>query len=113
MTVNANYTGDVAKPVSVVLTTTSKTAVGSVATDRTSTVAAWSFVNPTGSPVNCELYWNDGTTDWLVWRKAVAANDTSIESNLPIRLGNGASIKAVGANTVTITLIYALAYQTT
>lgn len=113
MTVNANYTGDVAKPVSVVLTTTSKTAVGSVATDRTITVAAWSFVNPTGSPVNCELYWNDGTTDWLVWRKAVAANDTSVESNLPIRLGNGASIKAVGANTVTITLIYALAYQVT
>lgn len=113
MTVNANYTGDIRKPVSLALTGTSKTAVGSVATDRTVTVAAWSFVNPTGASVNCELYWNDGTTDWLVWRKAVAANDTSVESNLPIRLEAGASIKAVGANTVTVTLIYAQAYPVT
>lgn len=113
MTLNGNYAGNIRKPVSLVLSGGTKTTVGSVATDRTSTVAAWSFVNPTGSPVNCELYWNDGTTDWLVWRKAVAANSTEVESNLPIRLETGAAIKVVGANTLTITLIYSLAYQVT
>ncbi|QNP80983.1 hypothetical protein [Agrobacterium tumefaciens] len=113
MTVNANYTGNIRKPFCQTLTGTSKTTIGPVvdAGDRTNTLASWSFVNPTGAPVNCELYWNDGTTDYLVWRKAVAANSTEVESNLPIRLDGGNSIKVVGANTVTITLIYSLAYQ--
>lgn len=115
MTVNANYAGNIRKPVSVALTSSTKTTVGSVVPDgdRSNTLAAWSFVNPTGAPVNCELYWSDGVTDYLVWRKAVAANDTSVESNLPIRLEGGNAIKVVGANTVTTTLIYSLAYQVT
>lgn len=111
MSVNANYSGNIRKPVCQTLASTSKTLIGAVAEDRTATLASWSFVNPTGAPVNCELYWNDGTTDYLVWRKAVASNDTSVESNLPIRLETGGSIKAVGAASVTVTLVYALAYQ--
>ncbi|MES5044081.1 hypothetical protein ABVB72_02235 [Rhizobium nepotum] len=87
--------------------------VGSVAEDRTQIVAGWSFVNPTGGAVTCDLYWNDGTADRLVWRKSVAANDTQVESNLPIRLEAGNSIKAIGASGIIVNLIYALAYQVT
>ncbi|WP_019567362.1 hypothetical protein [Agrobacterium sp. 10MFCol1.1] len=111
MSVNASYSGNIRKPVCTALAGASKTLIGDVADDRTNTLASWSFVNPTGSAVNCELYWNDGTTDRLIWRKSVAANDTQVESNLPVRLDAGNSIKAVGAASVTVTLIYVLTYQ--
>jgi hypothetical protein len=43
-------------------------------------------------------------TERLIWRKSVAANDTTIESNLPLRLWPADEIRAKGANTVTVTL---------
>lgn len=111
MTVNANYTGNVQKPVHAVLSGTSAETIGSAAENDTQTVAAWSIVNPTAGAVNCAVYWNDGTTDNLVWRKSIAANSTEVESNLPIRLRSGHSIKAAGASTVTVTLIQTMAVK--
>lgn len=112
MSINANYTGNIQAPVHAVLTTSSATAIGSAATDNTQIVAGFSFVNPTGGAVTCNMYWNDGTSDNLVWSKSVAAGSTETESNIPIHLFSGHSIKALGANTVTVTLIYTAAYQT-
>lgn len=111
MSVNANYTGNIRKPESRALSGASLELVGAVAEDRTQTVAGWSFVNPTGGAVTCSLYWNDGVTDHLIWRKSVGANDTQVESNLPVRLETGNSIKAAGSSGVIVNLIYALAYQ--
>ncbi|CUX21355.1 hypothetical protein CFBP6626_07220 [Agrobacterium tumefaciens] len=111
MSVNANYTGNIRKPVCSTLVGTSKTVIGEAAADRTQTLASWSFVNPTGTAVVCELYWNDGAVDHLIWRKSVASNSTEIESNMPIRLETGNSIKALGAANIAVNLIYALAYQ--
>jgi len=111
MSVNANYTGNVQKPVHKVLVGATAELVGAAAANDNFTVSSWSFVNPTAGVVNCALYWNDGTTEFLVWRKAVAANSTEVESNLPIRLRNGHSIKASGAATVTVTLVQTMAVQ--
>ncbi|MCZ7480557.1 hypothetical protein [Rhizobium rhizogenes] len=111
MSVNANYTGNIRKPICAALSGTAKTVIGAAATDRTQTLASWSFVNPTGAAVVCELYWNDGTDDHLMWRKSVASNSTEIESNLPIRLETGNSVKALGAANIAVNLVYALAYQ--
>lgn len=111
MSVNANYTGNIRKPECHALIGAGIESIGDVAADRTQTVSSWSIVNPTAGAVTCSLYWNDGTTDRLVWRKSVPANDTLIESNLPIRLDTGNSIKASGASGVLVNLIYALAYQ--
>ncbi|MGN7959131.1 hypothetical protein [Agrobacterium radiobacter] len=111
MTVNANYTGNIRKPECHAFAGTSIEAVGAVATDRTQTVASWSFVNSTAGAITCSLYWNDGSTDHLMWRKSIAANSTEVESNLPVRLEDGNSIKAIGAVGVFANLVYALAYQ--
>lgn len=109
--INANYNGILQKPLHKVLVGTTPESVGSVASNDNFTVSGWSIVNPTAGDVNCALYWNDGTTDFLVWRKAIAANSTEVESNLPIRLHRGHSIKASGAATVTVTLIQTMAVQ--
>ena len=111
MTVNANYTGNIRKPECHAFVGTSTETIGATADDRTQTVASWSFVNATGGAVTCSLYWNDGSTDHLIWRKSVAANSSEVESNLPIRLETGNSIKAIGAASVFVNLIYSLAYQ--
>lgn len=113
MTVNANYSGNVETPRSVVLAGAAKTIVVPVAADNTLTAAGWAFANPTGGAVNCEIYWSDGTTDWLIWRKQVAANDTQVESNFPLRLRRGHSIKVVGAASVCASVILTAAFQTT
>lgn len=113
MTVNANYSGDIRKPLSKTLSSGSLESVGVAATDRTQTVACWSFVNTTGAAVTCSLYWNDGTNDILWWRKSVATQDTQIESNMPIRLDTGNSIKAIGASGVVVNIVYSLSYPNT
>ena len=110
MSVNANYVGEIQRPAHLEFTGSSKTTLGSPAVDRSQTLASFSFVNPTAGAVTCELYWYDGTADRLIWRKIVPANDTVIEANMPVRLLTGNVLKAVAANTVTITLFYSTAY---
>lgn len=106
MSVNANYGGNVAKPVHVVLTNTSTTAIGSAMQDNSMTLSSWAFCNPTGGAITCSLYWYEAatTTEHLIWTKSVATVDTVVESNLPLRLWPGDEIRAKGANTITVTL---------
>lgn len=106
MSVNANYGGNVAKPVHLVLAGTTTTLVGTAMDDNSMTLSSWAFCNPTGGAVTCDLFWYDAltATERLIWRKSVAANDTTIESNLPLKLWPGDEIRAKGANTVTVTL---------
>lgn len=106
MSVNANYGGNIAKPVHLVLAGSTTTLVGSAMSDNSMTLSSWAFCNPTGGAVTCDLYWYDfaTTTEHLIWRKSVATNDTTVESNLPLRLWPGDEIRAKGANTITVTL---------
>lgn len=106
MSVNANYGGNIVKPVHKVLTGTTTTLVGDAMSDNSMTLSSWAFCNPTGGAVTCDLYWyeNSTTTEHLVWRKSVATNDTVIEADLPLRLFPADEIRAKGANTITVTL---------
>ncbi|MDR9813111.1 hypothetical protein [Rhizobium hidalgonense] len=106
MSVNANYGGNIAKPVHLVLAGSTTALVGSAMTDNSMTLSSWAFCNPTGGAVTCSLYWYDASasTERLIWQKSVATIDTVVESNLPLRLWTGDEIRAKGANTVTVTL---------
>lgn len=106
MSVNANYGGNIAKPVHLVLAGAAVTLVGDAMTDNSMTLSSWAFCNTTGGAVTCNLYWYDASTATLrlIWRKSVAANDTAVESNLPLRLFPGDEIRGEGAANVAITL---------
>lgn len=105
MSVNANYGGNIVKPVHIVLAGTTTTLVAAIS-DNSMSLSSWAFCNPTGGAVTCSLYWYDASTstERLIWRKSAATIDTLIESNLPLRLWPGDEIRASGANTVTVTL---------
>lgn len=106
MSVNANYIGNLNSPVSQVLAGATTVKIGSTIADNAQTLSAWSFANPTGGAVVCSLFWFDGTTEWLIWTKSVATTDTTIESNIPLRLRSGNEIRAKGAASIAVTLIY-------
>jgi hypothetical protein len=108
MSINGTYIGNITQPVSVALAGGTTVKIGSTATDNATTLAGFAFYNPTGGSVNCVLYWFDGTTEHPIWGKPVATNDTATESNLPIRLRTGNEIRAKGAATVCVTLLYSL-----
>lgn len=106
MSVNANYGGNIAKPVHLALSGSTTTLVGSAMPDNSMTLSSWAFCNPTGGAVTCSLYWYEAatTTEHLIWTKSVATVDTVVESNLPLRLQPSDEIRAKGVNTITVTL---------
>lgn len=106
MSVNANYGGNIVRPVHLVLADGTTTLVGSAMTDNAMTLSSWAFCNPTAGAVTCSLYWYEAanTTEHLIWTKSVSTNDTVVESNLPLRLWPGDEIRAKGAASVTVTL---------
>ena len=85
MSVNLNVGGVPAPPHTTDLTTSeadifAPSASGSPLVN----VVAISVVNTTGGAVTVALYWNDGTTSKMFWRKSVPANDTVSVSELMI-----------------------------
>lgn len=112
MSVNANYSGGIQRPVCATLAGTTTTKIGSTAADNSLVLASWAITNDTASTVNVYLYWYDAstTTERLIWQKPVATKDTAVESNLPINLRTGDEIRAKGANTVTVTLVYTMSF---
>lgn len=106
MSVQGTYIGNVATPVSVVISGTSKNDIVT-APDDSLTVAAVSVANDTAGAIVCKLYWfrNSNSTDYLIWENSVAANSTTIVSDIPIRLAEGDKIKAIGNTGVCITAI--------
>lgn len=106
MSVQGTFIGTVAQPESVVLGGTSKTDIVTAADDSL-TVASVSVANDTAGAVVCKLYWFKAanSTDYLFWESSVAANSTTIVSDIPIRLADGDKLKAVGASGVCITAI--------
>jgi hypothetical protein len=113
MSINANYAGNVEASEHYVLTGSAAQA-GGAAADATRILAGFSFANTTAGAVVCQLIHRQGGVDYPVWVKSVAASDTAIIDNIPVRLKSGDTLKAVGASvTLTLTFIAAYPYQGT
>lgn len=108
MSIQGNFTGNVQVPVSQELANTSTTKIGDTMTDDSLTLAGFVIANDSAGAVVTSLFWYDArtTTERLVWKKSVAANDTAIVSDMPLWLRNGDEIRAKGAADVHVTLIY-------
>lgn len=110
MAINGNYAGNVERSEHYVFTGTTAATVGATAENATRTLAGFTFANDTGGAVQCKLIHRQGGVDYTVWTRSVAANDTQVVDNLPLRLQSGDSIKAIGAVGVILTLTFIAAY---
>lgn len=106
--INTNYTGNLQQPVQQTLGGTTTTKIGSTANDKTTTLAAFSFINATAGAVTCSLYWYDSatTTERLIWIGSVATNTTVTISDQPVKLIKTDEIRAKGAASVAVSLLY-------
>lgn len=106
MSVDVLYQGGLENPNPVRLTTTSATSVFT-ATDNNVTIGAFSLANETGSAVTVDVHFNDGSTDFLVFRRSVPATDTIVVDNIPLRMRNANVFKVTAAtgNAITVTPI--------
>jgi hypothetical protein len=105
MSVVANYIGSVQKPVySASLSGVASTVYTVPASNKSLTLASFSFANSGGSSEQCELYHYDGTTAWLVWIGNITNHSTEIVTDTPVRLRPGDEIRAVGDTGVTLKL---------
>lgn len=105
MSVVANYIGSLQKPsYSASLTGTAAAIYTVPESNKSLTLAAFSFANISGGSVTCELYHYDGTTAWLIWVGAVADDVTAVVENNPVRLRPLDEIRVKGASGVTVKL---------
>lgn len=106
MNVNGNYSGGIERPSPLRLTAT--TITDAYESDSNSVViASISLANETSSSVDVELYYNDGTTDFLFHRESVAGSGGVQVTDAPLRLyeSDKLRVKAATANAITITPI--------
>lgn len=102
---SVSFPGNVEAPVPVRLTTTSLTDIYTTqADDHSSTIAAWTLANETGSAVQVGCYFYNGTTDFLWFNRSVPANDTVLVIDVPMRLrgGNKFKVQAATGNAITV-----------
>lgn len=110
MAINGNYAGNVEKSEHYVFTGTTATTVGGTAENATRTLAGFAFANDTAAAVQCKLIHRQGGADFIVWTRSVAANDTQVADNVPVRLQSGDILKAVAGAGVVLTLTFIAAY---
>ncbi|MBY5484423.1 hypothetical protein E0H36_08515 [Rhizobium leguminosarum bv. viciae] len=106
MSVTLNYAGSVTQPDSVRLTDTAVTQIGDAAVNDTLTLSAFAIANDAAAAKTVALYWYDGSSQFLIWKKSIAQNDTAMVADLPIRLRKGNEIRVKGDADVWVTLIY-------
>lgn len=107
MSVNGNYSGGLEPPRPVQLSNITKTDILN-ADDNSIFVGAVGCANESGSAVIIKLFYFDGGTDHVIFRRQIPANDTIIMSDLPLRLTQGDKLKAqleTGSIDVTVTPI--------
>ncbi|RVI91824.1 hypothetical protein [Sinorhizobium meliloti] len=109
MSVTGNYAGNLYVPVCRALANTTKTAVA-VMDDNSLTLTSFAFCNDNAGAVVCQLYWYDAAaaTEYLIWQKSVATDDTTTVENLPLRLRAADEIRVVGNASVSVTLVFML-----
>lgn len=117
MSITANYIGTLA--FSEFFTgfsgTTKADAYTVDAGQKTLTLAAFQFVNDTGSAVQCKLYYYDSqnTVERIVWTGSVAANSTGPDTPNPVKLGESDVIRAVANTSVTLHMNLLVQLETT
>lgn len=108
MSVNSNIQGGLNQPIALRLTGTSNTDLFEATDDNTS-IISMSIANETGSAATISVFWYSAasTTSYLVFRSSIAANGTTIVTDIPIRLRNGDKITATAdtGNALTVSLI--------
>lgn len=115
MSVTGNYAGNVYLPVCQKLTNTSTTLIGGFMDDDSLTLASWAIANDTAGAIITYLYWYDlaNTTERIIWKKSVPANDTLTVSDIPLRLRAGDEIRVKGDNNINVTLIFMMNFALT
>ena len=112
MSVVANFIGSLVKNKYQTFSSTSPT-TAYTAESKIYSVGAFSFANDTAGAIQCKLYHNDGSTDYLVWTGSVPANSTTIVESNPVRLLDGDIIKAIANAGVTLKLSLIAQLETT
>lgn len=103
MSLHGNYVGGLnSPPTSVLLSSGAQTDIFT-ATDNNIIIGSVGLANDTGGSITVSLHLFDGATNWLIFKKAVPANDTVIASDIPARLRTGYKLKATGATGLTVT----------
>jgi len=120
MSIVVAIAGNVQQPVSLLLPDTAVNDVLSLPVDTTGgivTVIGITIVNRDGSAQKVTAWWNDGATDFALFERSVAANETvTVALDAPIVLYTKAAAKkikaqAAKADVVTVTVITVLANQ--
>ena len=108
MSVTGNYSGNVYIPICQKLTNTTTTLIGAAMGDDSLTLASFAIANDTAGAIVVSLFWYDfaNTTERLVWKKSVPANDTVTVSDIPLRLREDDEIRVKGDNNINVSLIF-------
>lgn len=74
------------------------------APDNAPTIVSWSLANETGSPVQVNCYYFNGTTDFLEWSGSVPANESVNVTGqpLPLMKGDKFKVQAATGNAITV-----------
>ena len=106
--ISGNYQGKLELPVHQVIANTTTVKIGSTIPDRSFILAGFVFANNNAGSQVCQLFWYDfsTTTERLIFKKTIAAADTWVESNMPIRLFTGDEIRAKADSAVNVKLLY-------
>jgi hypothetical protein len=106
MSILGTYVGNVAEAVNVALAGGTKTDIVT-ATDDSLTAASVSFANDSAGAVNCYVYWYQArtNTEFLIWVGSVPTKTTLGPTDIPIRMRDGDKIRAIGAASISVTVI--------
>lgn len=106
MTIGFNYQGGMQPLDCQRLSNSAVTRIGDAVGNDATTLAGFSFANDSASTRSCTLYWFDGAAENLIWRKSVAAGDTALVSEMPIKLRRGHEIRVKGDADVWVSLLF-------
>ena len=101
-----NFYGGLQEPRPTRSTTTNSTACYT-AVDDSAVVTAVLFANETAGPVQADLYFDDGSTEYLISAQQIPGYEAGIFENAPIKLRSGSSVNVTvdTANAITVTPI--------
>ncbi|MBB2840197.1 UNVERIFIED_ORG: hypothetical protein GGE64_003964 [Rhizobium etli] len=82
------------------------TQIGDAVENDAMMLSAFAIANAGAAAKAVALYWYDGSSQVLIWKRSIAQSDTAIVADLPIRLRKGNEIRVQGDADVWVTLIY-------
>lgn len=103
MSISANIYGGLESSDPVALSSTEVTNIFT-ASSKDTTVVTLSIVNEGATPANVTLYRMSGENSFAIWHQAIAANSTSIITDIPMRLYTNEAITAMSDTPSAITI---------